>query len=104
MSKSSSKVRPDKVAPWDGQKMVVRYNITEVPDGEEGVKYEYDEVLVAEVSRKAIIEAIVRVRYTESDEIALAFGREADAEKIAAHEEYVAQAKVWADEILSDGE
>ena len=104
MEKSFSKVRPAKVEKWDGSKSVVRFNIVEVPDGDDGVKYEYFEVLVSEVSRKAIIEAIIRTTYSESDEIALAFGREADAEKIAAHEEYVAQAKVWADEILSDGE
>lgn len=66
------------------------------------MKYEYNEVLVSEVSRKAIIEAIIRTTYSESDEIALAFGREADVEKKAAHEEFVAQAKVWADEILGN--
>ena len=99
MEKSFSKVRPALVEKWDGSKSVVRFDIVELPD-EEGVKYEYYEVLVSEVSRKAIIEAIIRTTYSESDEIALAFGREADVEKKAAHEEFVAQAKAWADEIL----
>lgn len=102
MEKSFSKVRPAIVEKWDGSKSVVRFNIVEVPDGDDGVKYEYYEVLVSEVSRKAIIEAIIRTTYSESDEIALAFGREADVEKKAAHEEFVAQAKVWADEILGN--
>ena len=103
MEKSFSKVRPALVEKWDGSKSVVRFGIVELPD-EEGVKYEYYEVLVSEVSREAIIEAIIRTTYSESDEIALAFGREADVEKKAAHEEFVAQAKAWADEILGENE
>lgn len=102
---TSSKVRPAKVERYDSKSLLVRYNITEVPDftaeGEpDGVKYEYDEVLVPEVEKGIIIDAIMRTKYTESAEIALAFGREADVEKKAAHEEFVAQAKAWADEIL----
>lgn len=102
MEKSFSKVRPAKVEKWDGSKSVVRFNIVEVPDGDDGVKYEYFEVLVSEVSRKAIIEAIIRTTYSESDEIALAFGREKDAAKLAEHEAFKEQAETWAEEILAE--
>lgn len=104
---TSSKVRPAKVERYDSKSLLVRYNITEVPDftaeGEpDGVKYEYDEVLVPEVEKGIIINAIMRTKYTESDEIALAFGREKDATKLAEHEAFKEQAEAWADEILDE--
>ena len=55
----------------------------------DGVKYEYDEVLVPEVAKGIIIDAIMRTKYTESAEIALAFGREKDAAKLAEHEAFL---------------
>lgn len=98
---SESKVRPAKHEQWDGKSKVVRYAITEVEDAEGGVKYEFREVLVEELTRDAVIGAIIRAKYSVDDEIALAFGREKDAEEIAEHEAFVAQAKVWADEVLA---
>lgn len=102
MEKYSSKVRPLPFEKWDNEKFVVRFHVEELPDEDGGVKYEYFEVLVSEVSRKAIIEAIIRTKYTESDEIALAFGREKDAAKLAEHEAFKEQAEAWAEEILAE--
>ena len=104
---TSSKVRPAKVERYDSKSLLVRYNITEVPDftadGEpDGVKYEYDEVLVPEVEKGTIIDAIMRTKYTESAEIALAFGREKDATKLAEHEAFKEKAEAWAEEILAE--
>ena len=107
MEKCSSKVRPLPFEKWDNEKFVVRYNVVELPDVdaegvEQGVKYEYNEVVVAEVSRKCIIDALVRERYDFADEIALAFDRKANVEDKAAHEAYVAECKKIADEILAN--
>lgn len=102
MEKYSSKVRPLPFEKWDNEKFVVRFHVEELPDEDGGVKYEYNEVLVPEVTRKAIIEAIIRTKYTESDEIALAFGREKDAAKLAEHEAFKEQAEAWAEEILAE--
>ncbi len=102
MEKCSSKVRPLPFEKWDNEKFVVRFHVEELPDEDGGVKYEYNEVLVPEVTRKAIIEAIIRTKYTESDEIALAFGREKDAAKLAEHEAFKEQAEAWAEEILAE--
>lgn len=66
------------------------------------MKYEYDEVLVPEVEKGTIIDAIMRTKYTESAEIALALGRDKDAEKLAEHEAFKEQAKAWAEEILGE--
>lgn len=66
------------------------------------MKYEYDEVLVPEVEKGIIIDAIMRTKYTESAEIALAFGREKDAAKLVEHEAFKEQAETWAEEILAE--
>ena len=107
MEKCLSKVRPLPFEKWDNEKFVVRYNVVELPDVdaegvEQGVKYEYNEVVVAEVSRKCIIDALVRERYDFADEIALAFDRKSNAEDKATHESYVAECKKIADEILAN--
>ena len=104
---TSSKVRPAKVERYDSKSLLVRYNIVEVPDftaeGEpDGVKYEYDEVLVSAVEKGIIINAIMRTKYTESAEIALAFGRDKDVAKLAEHEAFKGQAEAWAEEILAE--
>lgn len=104
MEKSFSKVYPVVCEKWDGSKSIVRFGITELPDEDDGVKYEYYEVLVPEVEKGAIIDAIMRTKYSESAEIALAFGREKDATKLAEHEAFKAQAEAWAEEILSVNE
>ena len=102
MEKYSSKVRPLPFEKWDNEKFVVRFHVEELPDEDGGVKYEYNEVVVAEVSRKCIIDALVRERYDFADEIALAFDRKANAEDKAAHEAYVEECKKIADEILAN--
>jgi hypothetical protein len=107
MEKCSSKVRPLPFEKWDNEKFVVRYNVVELPDVdaegvEQGVKYEYNEVLVPEVTRKAIIDVLVAQVYDFADEIALAFNRDADKEDIEAHEAFVVECKAIADEILGN--
>jgi hypothetical protein len=102
MEKYSSKVRPLPFEKWDNEKFVVRFHVEELPDEDGGVKYEYNEVLVPEVEKGIIINAIMRTKYTESDEIALAFGREKDAAKLAEHEAFKEQAEAWAEEILAE--
>jgi hypothetical protein len=102
MEKYSSKVRPLPFEKWDNEKFVVRFHVEELPDEDGGVKYEYNEVLVPEVEKGIIINAIMRTKYTESAEIALAFGREKDAAKLAEHEAFKEQAEAWAEEILAE--
>ena len=101
MEKCSSKVRPLPFEKWDNEKFVVRFHVEELPDEDGGVKYEYEEVLVPAVERKAIIDALVRRKYDFVDEIALAFAREGDESDKAEHEAYVAECKKIADEILA---
>lgn len=102
MEKCSSKVRPLPFEKWDNEKFVVRFHVEELPDEDGGVKYEYNEVLVPEVTRKAIIDALVAQVYDFADEIALAFNRDADKEDIEAHEAFVVECKAIADEILGN--
>lgn len=107
MGKSSSKARPAVVERWDAENYLVRYNIEEVADmdadgKEQGVKYEYEEVLVPEVTRKRIVEALVRLKYDIYDEVTLAFDRENNAEDKAAHEAYVIECKAIADSVLGN--
>lgn len=102
MEKYSSKVRPLPFEKWDNEKFVVRFHVEELPDEDGGVKYEYNEVLVPEVTRKAIIKALVAQVYDFADEIALAFNRDADKEDIEAHEAFVVECKAIADEILGN--
>ena len=102
MEKCSSKVRPLPFEKWDNEKFVVRFHIEELPDEDGGVKYEYNEVLVPEVTRKAIIDALVAQVYDFADEIALTFNRDADKEDIEAHEAFVVECKAIADEILGN--
>lgn len=102
MEKYSSKVRPLPFEKWDNEKFVVRFHVEELPDEDGGVKYEYNEVLVPEVTRKAIIDALVAQVYDFADEIALAFNRDADKEDIEAHEAFVVECKAIADEILGN--
>ena len=103
---TTSKVRPMTVERYDSKSLLVRYNIKEIPDSAtdgkpDGVKYEYNEVFVPVVDKEHIIEAIMRTKYSESVEIALAFGREKDADKLAEHEAFKEQAEAWAEEILA---
>ena len=107
MEKCSSKVRPLPFEKWDNEKFVVRYNVVELPDVdtegvEQGVKYEYDEVLVPIVDRKHIVEALIARKYDTSEEIKLAFAREKDKSEIEEHEAYVVECKAIADEILGN--
>ena len=67
MEKCSSKVRPLPFEKWDNEKFVVRFHVEELPDEDGGVKYEYDEVLVPEVTRKAIIDVLVRQQRAVGD-------------------------------------
>ena len=102
MEKCSSKVRPRPFEKWDNEKFVVRFHVEELPDEDGGVKYEYEEVLVPAVERKAIIDALLRRKYDFADEIALAFAREGDESDKAEHEAYVAECKAIAEEILGN--
>lgn len=100
---TSSKVRPAKVERYDNKSLLVRYNIVETEDSARGgVKYVYDEVIVHSLDKGVIIEAIMRTKYTQSEEIALAFGRKKDAKKLAEHEAFKESAAAWANEILAE--
>lgn len=110
MKKSFSKVAPKPIEKWAEGQYVCRWNIVELPDVEvvdgkevdKGVKYEYNEVVVPALTRKAIIDALVAEKYDFADEIALAFSRKEDDADRKEHEAYVVECKAIADEILAN--
>ena len=90
---------------YRNRKLQIRYNIqsVEVPEenGTTATRYNYDYVEVPPpVTRKAVIDAIVRNRYDVNDEFALVSLPPTDPEYIT-YRKHVDQAKAIADEVLS---
>lgn len=100
MAKYFSTGRPEKVARFDQKTLLVAYNIAAAEQNEES-GFEYDIVKVAELSKPAIVEALVRERYSVSDELALLRQRNTKKAEFSEYNDFVEGAKTLADEILA---
>lgn len=101
MPKSFSSVRPSRVERYDQSHFLLSFNIEEVNKNDEN-GFEYDTVLVTEVSKPAIVEALIRQRYSLNDELALLRQRTSKKTEFAEYNDFAEAAKAAADEILAN--
>ena len=90
-----------KIEQWDNTHKVIFFNPVEVErEGEKVVEYQ-DKVIVAEVGKGPIVEALVRRSFSVSDEIALLRQRNSKKAEFNAYDTFVEDAKATADAILA---
>lgn len=100
MAKSFSTARPAKVARYDNKTLIVSYNIAEV-EKEDTKGFEFDTVLVSEVSKPAIVEALVREKYSISDELSIQRQRTSKKAEFNEYNAFAEAAKATAKAILA---
>lgn len=86
---------------WDAERFLLSYDPQEVEKGEEKTEEYTKQVIVAEVGKGAIVEALVRKEYSVSDELGLLRQRESKQEEFAAYNARVEEIKQEADAILA---
>lgn len=89
-----------KAEKWDASHTIIEYAPAEVKHGEEIVEEYTKKVIVPEVSKAAIVEALVRKEYSVSDEIAIIRQRTAKMAEFDAYNARVEELKAEADTIL----
>jgi len=104
MGKGQSLTSPERIAHKNG-KAQIRYSIAEVEaeqmEGPPQTQYRYDYVeVVTPLTRKSIIDALVRAKHDVNDEFALTALDHNDPAYLE-YRQYVAGCKVIADEVLS---
>jgi hypothetical protein len=105
MGNGQSVKSPGRIAQKNG-KAQIRYNITKIEveqaEGAPQTQYQYDYVEVAKpLTRKAVIDALIRAKHDVNDEFALMALDHNDPEYLE-YRQYVAGCKVIADEVLSE--
>ena len=90
-----------KAEKWDASHTIIEYAPAEVQHGEETAEEYTKKVIVPEVSKAAIVEALIRERYSESDELALLRQRNTKKAEFSEYKDFVEGAKTLADEILA---
>ena len=103
MAKSFSTTRPEKVAQYDHSHIIISYNVeaveaTEVRDA----GFEFDTLIAAKLDKGAIVEAIVRERYSVSDELSIQRQRNTKKAEFTEYNDFVNAAKTTADAILAE--
>lgn len=106
--KGSSKNYPAKVVDFNPG-FQIRWNIQEVDvqqeDGSTTTEYSYEfnhRYIPKKLTKKEIMIAIIRESYDVDDELELAYGREEDVAKIAAHEQLINDARTKAETIINE--
>ena len=103
MPKSFSTSRPEKVAKYDHSHLLISYNIVAVEATEtRDAGFEFDTLVVPELSKGAIVEAILRERYTLNDELALLRQRNTKKAEFNEYNDFAEAAKATADAILAE--
>lgn len=103
MPKSFSTSRPEKVAKYDHSHLLISYNIVAVEATEtRDAGFEFDTIVVPELSKGAIVEAILRERYTLNDELALLRQRTTKKTEFNEYNDFAEAAKATADAILAE--
>ena len=90
-----------KIEKWDHAHYVIAYNPVEVEREGEKVDEYQDQVIVAEATKGAIVEALVRKSFSVSDEIALLRQRNSKKAEFNAYDAFVEECKTLADNILA---
>lgn len=92
--------RPEAVERYDRERDIVNLNIEErerVLEGEAVTEYEADTIVVPHPATYArVVDALVRERYTVSEELALLRQRESKADEFADYDAYVEGCKAVA--------
>ena len=90
-----------KAEKWDSSRTIIEYAPAEVQHGEETAEEYTKKVIVPEVSKAAIVEALIRERYSVSDELALLRQRNTKKAEFSEYNDFVEGVKTLADEILA---
>ena len=90
-----------KTEKWDASHTIIEYAPAEVKHGEETTEEYTKKVIIPEVSKAAIVEALVRKEYSVSDEIAIIRQRTAKMAEFDAYNARVEELKAEADTILA---
>lgn len=85
---------------WDAERFLLSYDPQEIERGEEKTEEYTKEVIVAEVSKGAIVEALVRKEFSVSDEIAILRQRSSKKAEFDAYNARVEELKAEAVAIL----
>ena len=103
MAKSYSTTRPEKVAQYDHSHVIVSYNVEPVEATESRDSgFEFDTLIVAKADKGAIVEAIVRERYSISDELGIQRQRSTKEAEFNEYNDFVEVAKATAEAILAE--
>lgn len=103
MPKSFSTSRPEKVAKFDHSSILVSYNIVAVEATDtRDAGFEFDTVIVPELTKPALVEALVRSQFSVSDELGLLRQRNSKKAEFNAYNDFVEAAKATADAILAE--
>lgn len=103
MAKSFSTTRPEKVAQYDHSHVILSYNIVAVEATEDrDAGFEFDTLIVAKAEKGAIVEAIVRERFSISDELGIQRQRSTKETEFNEYNDFVEAAKATADAILAE--
>lgn len=90
-----------KIEQWDHTHKVIFFNPVEVEhEGEKAEEYQ-DQVIVAEATKSAIVEALVRRKYSVSDELGIQRQRDTKTAEFTTYNDFVEDMKVRADKILA---
>lgn len=90
-----------KIEQWDHCSKVIFFNPQEVErEGETTEEYQ-DKVIVAEATKPAIVEALVRRQFSVSDELGILRQRNTKKAEFTAYNDFVESAKETADAILA---
>ena len=90
-----------KAEKWDASHTIIEYAPAEVQHGEEIAEEYTKKVIVPEVSKAAIVEALVRKEYSVSDEIAIIRQRTTKKAEFDTYNARVEELKAEADTILA---
>lgn len=90
-----------KAEKWDASHTIIEYAPAEVQHGEEHAEEYTKKVIVPEVSKAAIVEALVRKEYSVSDEIAIIRQRTTKKAEFDTYNARVEELKAEADAVLA---
>ena len=103
MAKSFSTTRPEKVAQYDHSHVIHSYLLVEVWSTERRCAgFGFDTLIAAKAEKGAFVEAIVRERYSISDELGIQRQRSSKEAEFNEYNDFVEAAKATADAILAE--
>lgn len=89
-----------KAEKWDASHTIIEYDPAEVQHGEETSEEYTKKVIVPEVSKAAIVSALIRERYTVDDEFAILRQRDTKPDEFAEYNNFAEACKAEADRII----